>query len=88
LERFPALRIAREALEQGGAAPTVLNAANEVAVERFLAMRVGFSEIAELVEQALDRAAVIPPPSSIDEVIAIDLETRQIVGKMIEVRCH
>jgi 1-deoxy-D-xylulose-5-phosphate reductoisomerase len=86
LQRFPALRIARHALEQGGAAAIVLNAANEVAVECFLAMRVGFSEIAELVEQALDRATA-PAPSSIEEVIAIDLQTRHEVGAMIEARC-
>ncbi|MEO8547729.1 MAG: 1-deoxy-D-xylulose-5-phosphate reductoisomerase [Sphingomicrobium sp.] len=86
LERFPALRIARQALEQGGAAPTVLNAANEVAVECFLTMRVGFSEIAELVEQALDRATA-SAPRSIEEVIAIDLQTRHDVGAMIEARC-
>ena len=52
LQRFPALRIARRALEQGGAAPTVLNAANEVAVAAFLAMRVDFLEIASLVERS------------------------------------
>ena len=87
LERFPALRMARQALEEGGAAATVLNAANEVAVECFLTMRIGFSEIAELVEQALERSE-LPAPSTIDEVIAIDRETRTAVGAMVEARCH
>ena len=53
LDRFPALRLAREALEAGGAAPTVLNAANEVAVAAFLGGRIGFPDIAALVEEAL-----------------------------------
>jgi 1-deoxy-D-xylulose-5-phosphate reductoisomerase len=87
LARFPALRIAREALERGGAAPTVLNAANEVAVACFLAGRIGFTDVPELAEQALERAAA-QAPSSIDEVIAIDSQTRQAVGAMIEARCH
>ncbi len=52
--RFPALRLAREALIAGGAAPTVLNAANEVAVERFLDGRIGFLDIARIVEAVLE----------------------------------
>ena len=54
--RFPALRLAREALKKGGNAPTVLNAANEIAVEGFLNKRIGFLEIAEIVENALENA--------------------------------
>ena len=54
-ERFPALRLAREALEAGGAAPAVLNAANEVAVAAFLAGRIGFPDIAALVERGARR---------------------------------
>ena len=50
---FPALRIAREALAAGGSASTVLNAANEVAVQAFLAKRIGFLAIAALVEATL-----------------------------------
>ena len=53
LDRFPALRLAREALEAGGAAPVVLNAANEIAVELFLDRRIGFAEIPAIVEAAL-----------------------------------
>ncbi|MEO1329596.1 MAG: 1-deoxy-D-xylulose-5-phosphate reductoisomerase [Pseudomonadota bacterium] len=56
LERFPALRLAREALAAGGAAPTALNAANEVAVAAFLDGRIGFLDIARLVEGALAEA--------------------------------
>ena len=75
LARFPALRLAREALLQGGGATIVLNAANEVAVELFLAGRVAFTDIASMVSDALDRITA-PPPQSIDDVTAIDAETR------------
>ncbi len=53
-DRFPALRLARESLIAGGAAPTVLNAANEEAVERFLDGRIGFLDIARIVEAVLE----------------------------------
>ncbi len=52
-DRFPALRLARQALQTGGTAPTILNAANEVAVDGFMAGRIGFLDIARLVEQTL-----------------------------------
>jgi 1-deoxy-D-xylulose-5-phosphate reductoisomerase len=74
--RFPALRLAREALGAGTAAPIVLNAANELAVAAFLDRRIGFADIARIVEQAL--AAIDPPaPRSIAEVIDIDREVRE-----------
>ena len=56
-ERFPALRLARQALADGGTTPTVLNAANEVAVAAFLAGRLGFLEIAAVVEATLEACA-------------------------------
>ena len=87
LERFPALRIARSAMEAGGASPIVLNAANEVAVERFLAGRLRFMDIARIVERALERHDA-PAPASLDEVIAIDLQTRRSVEALIEECCH
>jgi len=74
--RFPALRLAREALLAGGSAPIVLNAANEAAVARFLAGEIGFTDIARIVGQSLaeqDFAA----PGSIAEVVEIDRLTRQ-----------
>lgn len=52
-EKFPALRIAREALQTGGSAPTIMSAANEVAVQHFLARRIGFLDIAAVVEETL-----------------------------------
>ena len=56
-ERFPALRLAREALQTGGAAPTILNAANEVAVGSFLSGSIGFLDIARIVEETLARVS-------------------------------
>ena len=82
-ERFPALRLAREALEAGGAAPVVLNAANEIAVAAFLEGALGFGEIAVLVERALGEAD-LPAPGSIDDVLEIDRITRQRVQAMLE----
>lgn len=74
-ERFPALRLARRALEQGGAAPIVLNAANEVAVAAFLAGSIHFEDIAALVERALEQMAQ-PAPATIADVLEIDRSTR------------
>ena len=69
--RFPALRLAREALRAGGGAPTILNAANEVAVEAFLQRRIGFLDIAGTVAEVLD-AMGTPPADTLDEVVALD----------------
>jgi len=63
LERFPALQMARDALKTGATAPTLLNAANEVAVAAFLGGRIGFLGIAKLVHGVLDRLAVGPATS-------------------------
>jgi 1-deoxy-D-xylulose-5-phosphate reductoisomerase len=87
VHRFPALRMERQALGQAGSAPIVLNAANEVAVSSFLAGRIGFTDIASLVEQTLERA-VAGAPGSIEEVIQVDLETRRSTTELIEARCH
>jgi 1-deoxy-D-xylulose-5-phosphate reductoisomerase len=86
LERFPALRLAREALEAGGSAPIVLNAANEVAVASFLDGRIPFPDIARLVESALE-ANGRNGPSSLRDVIEIDGEVRGAVSMQIEERC-
>jgi 1-deoxy-D-xylulose-5-phosphate reductoisomerase len=75
LERFPALKLARAALQTGGAAPTILNAANEIAVAAFLAGQIGFLEIAECVDAVLG-AYQPPPPAHLDDVTAIDAQAR------------
>ena len=74
-ERFPALGLARRALEAGGARPAILNAANEVAVAAFLDRRIGFLEIAAIVADTLDRYDP-PAPETLDDVLAIDAEAR------------
>ncbi len=84
--RFPALKLARDALRAGGCAPAVLNAANEIAVEAFLAGRIGFLAIAELVEASLDAAGAgngWREPCSLDEVLAIDAETRRLTQSLL-----
>ena len=76
LERFPALRLARAALRARGAAPTILNAANEVAVAAFLAHRIGFLDIAAVVAETLERLN-LPEPTSLEAVLACDTEARR-----------
>ena len=80
--RFPALRLAREALNIGGSAPTVLNAANEIAVYAFLAGKLGFLEITTIVEETIDQ---IPRRdlTSLDDVYEIDAEARRITHEKI-----
>jgi 1-deoxy-D-xylulose-5-phosphate reductoisomerase len=81
-ERFPALRVAREALEAGGAAPVALNAANEEAVAAFLGGRVGFLDIVRTVEEVVARTSVAAP-RSIAEVIDIDLAARALARDLM-----
>ena len=86
LQRFPALRLAREALEAGGAAPIVLNAANEVAVASFLAGEIRFPDIARLVEEML-RDAEFDTPRSIADVLEIDRVTRATTSAIMKASC-
>ena len=74
--RFPALRLAREALKAGGTAPAVLNAANEVAVHAFLKGQIGFLDIAETVERTM---AALPaePLTSLDHLRQVDAAARE-----------
>jgi 1-deoxy-D-xylulose-5-phosphate reductoisomerase len=82
LDRFPAMRVAREAMEAGGASPIVLNAANEEAVAAFLDGRLGFLSIVDTVEEALARMDA-PKPQSIADVIDIDLRTRAMANDLM-----
>ena len=81
-DRFPALQLARSALRQGGAAPTVLNAANEAAVAAFLGGRIGFLEIAHTVEKVLERAG-IAPCDDLDAVLANDALGRRLAAQVL-----
>lgn len=86
LDRFPALRLAREALEAGGAAPIVLNAANEVAVASFLTGEIRFPDIAGIVQEALN-SAIYDAPVSIDDVVEIDRVTRALTRETMKASC-
>src|SRR5438477_1624299 len=86
LARFPALTLARRALEAGGALPTILNAANEVAVAEFLARRLNFAGIAALVEASLDAALArnwTAEPQTIDEALFVDHNTRLLAHELL-----
>lgn len=82
--RFPALRLAREALQTAGAAPTILNAANEVAVQSFLNGHIGFVEIVKIVEEVLNK---LPnsPIASLDDVVEADRRTRELTFQLVGV---
>ena len=75
--RFPALRLAREALATGAGAPSVLNAANEIAVAAFLNRELGFLAIAEVVESTLERLAGRGIPD-LESVLALDHDARRL----------
>jgi 1-deoxy-D-xylulose-5-phosphate reductoisomerase len=83
-ERFPALRLARAALEAGGARPAVLNAANEVAVAAFLDRRIAFLDIAAIVEETMERYDPAAP-GAIEDVIVIDREARHEAAEAMKV---
>ncbi|MSO97814.1 MAG: 1-deoxy-D-xylulose-5-phosphate reductoisomerase [Rhodospirillaceae bacterium] len=79
--RFPCLRLAREALRAGASAPTIMNAANEVAVGRFLAGEIGFLDIAAVVDQTLTTMSG-RDVKSLDAVLEIDTEARAMAASM------
>jgi 1-deoxy-D-xylulose-5-phosphate reductoisomerase len=86
LDRFPALAVARRAMEAGGAAPTVLNAADEVAVSEFIAGRISFPAITALVEATLDMAAgrgLLGEPAGIDAALAVDHIARSLARDLL-----
>jgi len=79
--RFPALRLAREALQAGAGAPTVLNAANEVAVALFLDRRLGFLDIAAVVEETLDLLGA-PATTGLEAIVALDQTARAAAARL------
>jgi 1-deoxy-D-xylulose-5-phosphate reductoisomerase len=82
--RFPATRLAREAIRAGGSAPAILNAANEVAVAAFLAGQIAFTRIAALVEETLNRSNDAPRPASLAEVLDVDQSARMQAQRLLE----
>jgi len=83
--KFPCLRLARTALEVGGTAPVILNAANEVTVAAFLDHRLPFNDIPALIERALDRLEQ-GPLTSIEQCVGVDAEARRRVQEWVDAR--
>jgi len=80
------LSLARRALAAGGAAPTILNAANEIAVCEFIGRRLGFTGIPALVEATLDAAArdgAMAEPQSVEDALAIDHNARRLASALL-----
>jgi 1-deoxy-D-xylulose-5-phosphate reductoisomerase len=85
-DKFRCLKLARQALETGGMTPAILNAANEVAVEAFLQQRIGFLQIAELVEETMERAAkgaVSTTWQDLADVLEADAAGRRICAEIL-----
>ena len=82
-ETFRNLALAREAMQRGGNAPCVLNAANEVVVHAFLQNKVGFQEMSEIIEQTLELVPLIPQ-AGLEELAASDKEARIHAGELVK----
>lgn len=83
LARFPGLRLAREAMQQGGGAPAILNAANEVAVEAFLTRHINFLDVSRVIEKTLttvNNCAI----NTVDELLDVDQQARCKTKEIIE----
>ena len=83
IETFPALRIAREVLAEGGSAPIVMNAANEIAVAQFLENKIGFLNISAVVENSLSKFKH-RRPRTLSDVHSIDTEARRVTATVID----
>jgi 1-deoxy-D-xylulose-5-phosphate reductoisomerase len=84
LVKFPALRLAREAMQRGGTTPALLNAANEVSVEAFLAGRIGFLDIERINEGVMNKITT-EPLNNLEILHAADAEARSVARKMVAV---
>ena len=83
LERFPCLRLCYQAVKTGGSATIVLNAANEVAVDAFLEEKIGFTDIADLIEKTLNKAGITRDISSLESILEADAMARTITNEYI-----
>jgi 1-deoxy-D-xylulose-5-phosphate reductoisomerase len=82
--RFPCLSLAKAALETGGAMPTILNAANEIAVEAYMAGQIGFYDISEMVERVCSTfSGSVGAPATVAEALSIDGEARDSARRLI-----
>ena len=89
LVRFPALRLAREAISAGGIMPAALNAANEIAVASFLAGGIKFLDVAAISEQVLDRSARLNAPArlnTLEEAMDADAQARRMAEEYVAAR--
>ncbi|ALH96233.1 1-deoxy-D-xylulose-5-phosphate reductoisomerase [Acinetobacter equi] len=82
LIKFPALRLAREAMREGGLAPAILNAANEIAVEAFLKEQISFLQIPEIVEETLNQVEN-KSANSLELILEADQQSRKIAQQML-----
>lgn len=82
--RFPAIRLARRAMEEGGVQGAVLNGAKETALEAFIAGNTGFLAMAEIVEQVMDRLSDLPAAVTMDDVFAADEKARQLAAGLLQ----
>lgn len=82
-QRFPCLRLARQAAEAGGSAPAMLNAANEVAVSAFLERRIRYLEIASIIDEVLNREPVVAV-NELDAVFAADAQARLLADQWLQ----
>lgn len=86
-ERFPCLRLAREAAAEGGVIPAVMSAADDIAVEAFLDRRVSFLQIADVVEQVMQSAEKMPA-DNLDVILAADAWARESARRAVAERSH
>jgi 1-deoxy-D-xylulose-5-phosphate reductoisomerase len=84
MDRFPCLRLCYEAIETGGTATVVLNAANEIAVDAFLAGDIGFTDIPRLIEMALQKAEILDDVGSLERILQADTIARTITRECIQ----
>ena len=82
LDRFPCLRVAKDCLKQGGSAPLVFNAANEIAVSAFLSNRIGFLQISDIIEKTLSKFAQ-QTQNDLQALLSLDSEARRIAAEII-----
>ncbi|MFP6742128.1 MAG: 1-deoxy-D-xylulose-5-phosphate reductoisomerase [Alphaproteobacteria bacterium] len=82
-KRFPAINLCRQALKAGDGAPTILSAANEIAVQGFMAGRIGFLDIVRIVERTLEKVPLCVI-SGLNDVYAIDVAAREVAAALID----
>jgi 1-deoxy-D-xylulose-5-phosphate reductoisomerase len=84
--RFPALRLARTAMQRGGVQGAIMNAAEETAFHAFCDKRIGFLDMADIVEQVMDDLIAIPPATTMDDVFVADTQARRRAADVIDKR--